>query len=64
MPDENYICGECAVERGAIWPPHHAATCHSDLCYYCAREKGLCSIDDWDWPEGSDRPKARGGGRD
>jgi len=62
--DRNYICHECAIERGGKWPDGHVATCHTDKCYYCVKERGLCSVDDWDWPEGSKRPAVLGGGRD
>ena len=65
MPKEPaYICMDCAIKLGAKWPKGHVATKHSGRCGQCGECRGLCAIDDWDWPKGSKRPKGYGGGRD
>lgn len=51
----DYICTECAKEKGGIWPKDHVATFHSDICEYCKKEKGLCNIGDFNWPDGKRR---------
>jgi len=62
-PHTGYICTECAKRLGGVWPDGHCATCHGGVCPECKEHKGLCSVDDWDWPKGSKRPK-HGAGRD
>ena len=47
-----YICRWCAQKRGGKWPSGHAATQHEGECGYCLNRRGLCSIGDWDWPDG------------
>jgi hypothetical protein len=58
----NYICFGCGGlyggERGA-----DNCTAHEGSCDNCGDVALLCSVDDWDWPEG--KPKRwRGTGRD
>lgn len=62
-PEPEYICNECAIARGAVWPSNHLATCHGGDCYYCLKPASLASVGDWDWPEGSKKP-SRSAGRD
>ena len=47
-----YICAECARERGATWPKGHVATMHNDRCDCCGEERALSNVGDWDWPDG------------
>ena len=56
-----YICAQCARRLGGTWPKGHVATQHPGICPECKREKGLCSVGDYDWPKGSTRPKYSGG---
>lgn len=62
-PHIGYICSDCAKRLGAVWPEGHCATCHGGVCPECKEHKGLCSVDDWNWPKVSKRPK-HGAGRD
>jgi len=62
-PHIGYICFDCANAMGAQWPEGHCATCHSGVCPECKLKKSLASVDDWDWPKGTKRPKW-GAGRD
>ncbi len=62
-PHIGYICFDCAQAMGAKWPEHHCATCHQGVCPECMLKKSLASVDDWDWPKGTNRPKY-GAGRD
>jgi len=62
--DPAYICGSCAVKMGGRFPSDHLATMHYSRCFYCQERDGLAAVDDWDWPDGSDRPEGPGGGRD
>ena len=59
-----YICGECAKKREAVWPAGHEATWHIGVCDDCGKEKGVCSIDDWDWPKGLHKHFSTAAGRD
>jgi hypothetical protein len=61
--ETHYICHECAERLGATWPEHNCATQHTGLCGQCGQVKGLCSIDDWNWPKVSRKP-GPGAGRD
>ena len=63
-PDPAYICGSCAVKMGGRFPSDHLATMHYSRCFYCQERDGLSAVDDWDWPDGSNRPEGPGGGRD
>jgi len=44
------ICSECAKEKKLTWPKGHLATFHSGECPFCKKQKGLCSIYDYDGP--------------
>ena len=47
-----YICTDCAEERGGRWPEGHAATWHEGECEYChTPEVALSNIGDWNWPD-------------
>lgn len=50
--DYRYICNDCAIDSGATWPKHHAATFHEGKCDICAKIKSLSNVGDWDWPDG------------
>jgi len=58
-----YICATCATRLGAEWPDGHCATQHNGVCGQCMLPSRLCSIDDWNWGPGSQRP-GPGAGRD
>lgn len=62
-PECGYLCNHCAKRLGAVWPEFNCATIHPGECPQCGRTEGLASIDDWDWPRGSKRPR-HGAGRD
>lgn len=51
----DYICRECADDCGGVWPEGHAATFHQGECGVCGKEKALCNVGDYNWPD-----KARG----
>ena len=58
-----YICFGCARRLGGVWPEGHVATAHMGTCPECKQRKSLVSVDDYDWPKKSKRPKY-GAGRD
>ena len=60
----NYICKDCATEKGAVWPNGHCATVHTALCKVCEKEKGLASVADWNWPKGFPKELSLAAGRD
>lgn len=62
-PHIGYICFACSSKLKAVWPKGHCATCHMGVCPECNTRQSLASVDDWDWPKGSKRPK-HGAGRD
>jgi len=47
----DYICCDCARGFGGVWPEGLVATFHTETCEYCKKEKGLCNIGDWNWPD-------------
>ena len=59
--ERGYICAVCAAELGGSWPKGHGATCHSGMCPECWKVKSLASVGDYDWPQGSRRPRHSGG---
>jgi hypothetical protein len=61
--EPGYICAACARRRGGRWPTDHCATSHYGACGTCELPSDLCSVGDYDWPEGSSKPE-RSGGRD
>jgi len=62
-PEMLYICPRCATKFKAEWPEGHCATVSTGLCGHCMVPGTLASIDDWDWPKGSEKP-GPGAGRD
>lgn len=48
---ESYLCSDCAMKNGAIWPEGHAATFHVSDCDICGEEKSLSHTSDWNWPD-------------
>lgn len=61
--EAGFICRNCAVLAGGTWPHGHVATTHSGVCPQCGQTRGLVSIDDYNWPNGSNKP-GPGNGRD
>lgn len=47
IQDPDYLCDECARERGWRWPKGHVATCHVGVCDVCQRERSLSCQNDW-----------------
>lgn len=45
-----YICWECAISKGLVWPEGHCATMHSDICEYCNEKKSLAAVTDYQHP--------------
>ena len=62
--ESTWICGDCAGRLGGVWPKGHVASSHEGMCSTCLLPAGVCAVDDWDWPKGSERPAGPGGGRD
>lgn len=63
VKEKGYICADCAQRRRGTWPPDHEATVHDGRCPDCGEVRCLASVDDFDWPLGSDKP-LNGAGRD
>jgi len=55
IPEDDYICIECAKNLGGTWPKVHCATFHMNKCCVCNRFKSLCSTGDFNWPDGKHR---------
>ena len=51
-----FICNECAEAKGGTWPKGLLATWNNGTCLYCGKDVAVCSVGDWNWPDG----KARG----
>lgn len=58
----DYICFGCAALYGA-GEVSEGCTMHEAHCDNCGTKTGLCSVDDWNWPNGKPA-KWRGAGRD
>ena len=61
--EAGYLCNKCALKLGGEWPEGHAATIHPGLCPECSTRQALASVDDYNWPKGSNKPRF-GAGRD
>lgn len=61
VKSQGYICTACADRRKARWPDGLIATFHSGRCPDCGEETTLCSIRDFNWPDGSDKPSVDAG---
>ena len=47
-----YMCGECAVKMGGVFPEGHCCTVTIDTCPYCKTENVTCiPYVDFDWPK-------------
>jgi len=55
IPNNGYICSDCAKLLGGKWPDGHAATWHEGKCLICKRLKALANVGDWTWPDGKFR---------
>ena len=51
IPNNGYICGDCAKFLGGKWPKGHVATWHEGTCRICKRFKALANVGDWTWPD-------------
>jgi len=47
----DYICSDCARNKGAEWPEGHVATFHTGKCKVCREEAGVCAVSDWNWQD-------------
>jgi len=45
-----YICNNCAVGKGLVWPTGHVATVHEGQCPYCQQHAALSAVTDWKHP--------------
>jgi hypothetical protein len=52
-----YICTECAKGCGAQWPGRHVATFHDNKCEVCGRERSVCHMHNWYWPDHIEQPE-------
>jgi hypothetical protein len=48
IKDIEYICRECAKERGGVWPENHISTWHTHTCENCGEKKSVCHKRNWD----------------
>lgn len=58
---QGYICFVCATRLGGRWPKGHVATQSSGVCPECKCAAALCSVGDYNWPAGSNKPKFSAG---
>lgn len=59
--EPGYICHRCAKRLGGKWPKGHCATMFTSICPECLKERGLCSVGDYNWPKASKPPKESAG---
>lgn len=59
-----YICDQCAIKNGAMWPKGLQATFHTNICDCCHKTNSLCSVADWNWPKGLPKNFSLSAGRD
>ncbi len=50
-----WICIDCAMDKGCEWPKGHLATAHEGRCGECGEIKTVTNIGDWNWPDGKRR---------
>ena len=55
IPDDGFICSDCARALGGTWPDGHLATMHVGVCQccvaWCGAWKAMANVGDWDWPD-------------
>lgn len=59
--EPGYLCAACAKRLKGVWPKGHLATFHPGGCPECLTYQPLSSVGDYNWPEGSRKPKLSAG---
>lgn len=47
----DYICRDCAKEKGAVFLLGKACIIHDGVCNYCKKEKALYHLTEWNWSQ-------------
>lgn len=59
-----FMCNDCAVKKGGIYPEGHVCTMTFGECPYCKRTRTLIPWCDFNWPKDRDRNQEAIYGRD
>lgn len=46
-----WMCGQCAKDKGGVWPEGHVCTMVYDTCKYCDIPGPLAPWVDYNWPK-------------